>query len=78
MSKAVLAVVASFILVSVTGCMDSRIGKADPFATPAYSGQERGERIARNVEMEWKMMNDDFDRVMLLNPVSDLSVWHVR
>ena len=78
MSKVTLAVVVSFAAVLAGGCMDARIGKFDPFATPAYSGKERGEMIARNVEMEWKMMNDDIDHVLLLRPVSSLSVWHVR
>jgi len=78
MSKLTLAVVACFSAVLMGGCMDARIGKVDPFATPAYSGRERGELIARNIEMEWKMMNDDIDDVLLLRPVSQLSVWHVR
>ncbi len=78
MSRLAIAVVGAFAAVLAGGCMDARIGKVDPFATPAYSGRERGEMIARNIELEWKMMNDDIDHVLLLRPVSQLSVWHVR
>lgn len=78
MSKLTLALVAGFSAVLVGGCMDARINKVDPFGTPAYSGIERGEMISRNWEMEWRMMNDDIDTVMLFRPVSSLSVWNVR
>lgn len=78
MSKLTLAVVAGFAAVIAGGCMDSRLGKADPFSTPGYSGGERGDVIARNIEMEWKMMNDDIDHTLLLRPVTNLSDWHVR
>lgn len=78
MSKLTLAMFVGLSAAMLGGCMDARIGKVDPFATPAYSGKERGEMIARNWEMEWKMMNDDIDSVMLFRPVSSLSVWNVR
>ena len=78
MRNIAIAVVLGALAMAVAGCMDSRIGKADPFQTPAYSGQERGEMIARNMEMEWKMMNDDIDHVLLLRPVTSLSMWNVR
>ena len=58
--------------------MDERIDKVDPFATPAYSGTERGDMIARNVEMEWKQMNDDIDHILLLRPMSMLTIWNVH
>lgn len=78
MSKTTLAIVAAFSAIMAGGCMDSRIGKVDPFALPAHSGRERGESIARNWEMEWKMLNDDVDHILLLRPVSRLSVWNMR
>jgi hypothetical protein len=78
MSKLALVVLALGSIAMIGGCMDSRIGKADPFGTPAYDGTERGEQIARNVEMEWREMNDDIDHVLLLRPVTALSTWHVR
>ncbi len=78
MSKLTLVVVAGFSALLLGGCMDARIGKVDPFATPAYSGAERGDQIARNIEMEWKMVNDDIDHILLLRPVSQLTIWHVR
>lgn len=78
MSKLTLAVVACGSMFLAGGCMDARIGKVDPFATPAYSGVERGEMIARNIELEWRMINDDVDSILLLRPVSGLTIWHVR
>lgn len=78
MSKLTLAVVACGSMFLAGGCMDARIGKVDPFATPAYSGGERAELIARNIELEWRMMNDDIDHILLLRPVSGLTPWNIR
>lgn len=78
MSKLTLAVVACGSMFLAGGCMDARIGKVDPFGTPAYSGTERGEMIARNIELEWRMMNDDIDEVLLLRPSSSLTLWNIR
>jgi outer membrane murein-binding lipoprotein Lpp len=78
MNKLTLALVVCGSMFLAGGCMDSRIGKVDPLATPAYSSSERGELIARNMELEWKMMNDDIDSLLLLRPVSSLTIWNVR
>lgn len=78
MSKLTLGLIGAFSAVLAGGCMDARIGKVDPFALPAHSGRERGEMIATNMEMDWKMMNDDIDHVLLLRPMSQLSIWNVR
>ena len=47
-------------------------------ATPAYSGHERWQIISRNWSWEAKMINDDIDSLLLLRPMSRLSVWHIR
>lgn len=78
MSKLMLALVACGSMFLAGGCMDSRIDKVDVFATPGYSGAERGDLIARNMEMEWKMLNDDVDSLLLLRPMSGLTLWNVR
>lgn len=78
MSKLTLAMFGLVMLVTAGGCMESRLGKFDPLATPAYSGSERGDMIARNMEMEWKEINDDVDSLLLLRPVGQLTIWHVR
>ena len=78
MSKLTLALVACGSMFLAGGCMDSRIGKVDAFATPAYSGTERGELISRNIELEWRMLNDDIDTVLLLRPLSGMTIWNVQ
>ena len=78
MSKLMLTLVACGVMFLAGGCMDSRIDKVDAFATPAYSGSERGDMIARNMEMEWRQINDDVDHLLLLRPMSMLSVWNVH
>jgi hypothetical protein len=78
MSKLALVAVALGLMVMVGGCMDSRIGKADPFQTPAYTGTERGEMIATSAETDWKEMKDDIDEVLMLRPSSNLTTWLVR
>ena len=47
-------------------------------ATPAYSGRERGQMIARNWGFEAKQINDDIDHLLLLRPSSRLTIWHIR
>jgi hypothetical protein len=47
-------------------------------ATPAYSGRERSQQIARNWDYEGKQIIDDFDHIMLLRPAGRLTIWHVR
>ncbi len=46
--------------------------------TPVYSAKERGDNIARNMGLEWQMVQDDVDHVLLLRPVSVLTRWNVR
>jgi hypothetical protein len=46
--------------------------------TPAYTTEERVQMIARNWDMEGKMMQDDIDSMLLLRPMSGLTLWHVR
>jgi hypothetical protein len=48
------------------------------FATPAYSGHERGQLIARDQNYEWRQAQDDIDHVLLLRPASSLTIWNVR
>ena len=57
----------ALVAVAATGC-----------ATPAYSSKERGQQIARNWDMEWKMLQDDVDQALLLRPMSTLSRWNIR
>ncbi|HMO27316.1 MAG TPA: hypothetical protein PKB10_13715, partial [Tepidisphaeraceae bacterium] len=47
-------------------------------STHAHSARERNQMIARNISAEGGMMVDDFDRVMLLRPVSSLSPWFLK
>jgi len=47
-------------------------------ATPGYTAQERNQQIARNWDYEIKQASDDFDHLLLLRPVSRLTVWNVR
>ena len=56
-------------------------GCARPFEigwTPAYSGRERHQLIARNWDYDGKQMVDDFDSVMLFRPASRMTIWNVR
>ena len=53
--------------ISSTGC-----------ATPAYSGRERSQMIARNWDFEAHQINDDIDSLLLLRPASRLTIWHIR
>jgi hypothetical protein len=46
--------------------------------TPAYTTRERGDQVARNWDMEGKMIQDDIDRALLLRPMSQLTDWYVR
>ncbi|MFT3788097.1 MAG: hypothetical protein QM770_18310 [Tepidisphaeraceae bacterium] len=47
-------------------------------STPGYSAEERGQMIARNMGLEWQMMQDDIDHALMLRPVSMQSRWNVR
>lgn len=45
--------------------------------TPAYTTGERGQMVARNWDMEGKMVQDDIDDILMLRPMSGLTTWHV-
>jgi hypothetical protein len=46
--------------------------------TPAYTADERARQIARNWDFEGKQLVDDVDRLLLLRPMTNLSIWHLR
>jgi hypothetical protein len=57
-----LVIIGLAMAVCATGC-----------STPLYSGKERGNKIARNIGLEFQMMQDDIDHVLLLRPSTTLS-----
>jgi penicillin V acylase-like amidase (Ntn superfamily) len=65
-SLALLTLLAGTLSV-MTGCAD-----------PGYTATENGRMIARNMNYEWKMATDDWDRLLLLNPPSRLTLWNVK
>ncbi len=67
MRKLALLLLVSPLMGISTGC-----------ATPAYTAEERFQRIGRNWDYEWKQMQDDIDEVLLLRPASRLTIWNVR
>jgi len=46
-------------------------------STPTLSRQERYARIGRNWGLEYQMINDDIDTILLLRPASGLTQWSV-
>ena len=74
---AALVLLSGAMLLS-TGCVQARLGRNEFGDTPAYSFRERADQIARNWDMEGKMIQDDIDHLLLLRPVSQLSIWKVR
>lgn len=46
--------------------------------TPAYTTEERIQMIARNWDMEGKMLVDEIDTALLLRPMSGNTLWHIR
>jgi hypothetical protein len=48
------------------------------FGDPGYSSEERNQRINRNINYEGGMAVEDFDRLLLLRPASDLTTWDVQ
>jgi hypothetical protein len=63
---------------ALTGCSGARgPGYGEVTATPIFSTKERFSRIARNIDMEFKMLNEDLDRVLMLRPVSDLTEYNL-
>ncbi len=60
--------------VMMTGCIrPNEIGY-----TPVYTTQDRINMVARNWDMEGKMLVDDIDSALLLRPMSGLTLWHIR
>ena len=47
-------------------------------STPAYSAQERGQLIWRNMNYQGAQAMDDIDSALLLRPSSRLTIWNVR
>jgi hypothetical protein len=47
-------------------------------ATPAYSGHERGQLIARGWGYEYAQIQDDVDHALLLRPPGTMTIWNVR
>ena len=66
----------AFALAVVLGC--AAVISSGCGATPAYSGHERWQLITRNWDMEGKQINDDIDSLLLLRPMSHMTIWHVR
>jgi hypothetical protein len=74
MKKFAASLVLLFAAVSNTGC-------ARPFEwgwSPAYSADERHKMIARNWDYEGKQIFDDIDSILLLRPMSHLTMWNLR
>ncbi|MEM8872689.1 MAG: hypothetical protein AAGD32_00380 [Planctomycetota bacterium] len=67
--------VAALALVGV-GC--NKYASVNPTVTPGYTLQQRDIEIARNIDMEGKMLLDDADKYLLTRPVSQLTYWNVR
>lgn len=66
----------AFVLLAITlsGC--ARPGEFG--YTPAYTTEERAQQIARNWDFEGKQISDDVDHLLLLRPVTNLSIWNLR
>lgn len=47
-------------------------------STPTLSRHERFARIGRNWSLEYQMISDDVDAILLLRPVSGLTVWTMQ
>jgi hypothetical protein len=62
-----LVIIGLALAVCATGC-----------STPLYSAEERGNRIVRNMGLEYQMMQDDIDTVLLLRPLTGLSNVPIR
>jgi hypothetical protein len=65
--------------VLIVGSLTGGCARPNEFGwTPGYTTGERGDMVARNWDMEGKMMQDDIDHLLLLRPMSQLTDWHVR
>jgi hypothetical protein len=65
--KTLVMLMLSVVLLSSVGC-----------STPAYSGRERWQMIARNWNFEGAQIQDDIDHILLLRPAGRLTIWHIR
>ena len=67
---------AMFLLLAV---MMSGCARPGEFGwTPAYNWDERTQQIARNWDFEGKQISDDVDHLLLLRPMTNLSIWNLR
>lgn len=62
-----LLALVSFIALLVGGC-----------SGVAYDQQERSNEVARAWELEGRMFVDDVDMILMIRPVSQLTMWHVK
>jgi hypothetical protein len=67
MKKFVMLLIVAGGMVWLTGC-----------ETPAYTSQERFQRIGRNWGYEYEQINDDIDEIFLLRPADHLSQWNIQ
>jgi hypothetical protein len=74
MKRFSLLLLAITMLSGMTGC--ARPGEIG--WTPAYTGKERNQQIARNWDMAGKELVDDVDHALLLRPLDHLTVWNLR
>lgn len=44
----------------------------------AYNHQERMNEVARAWDLESRMIVDDVDMILMIRPVSQLSMWHIK
>lgn len=68
-----LGLAIAFAGVAISGCTKF----SDPLGTPAFSSKERFAQMRRKVDLEWRMMNDDIDMVLMLRQPSALTPWHI-
>ncbi|MCC6238952.1 MAG: hypothetical protein IT448_01440 [Phycisphaerales bacterium] len=73
-----LLVLSALALTFSSGCAYRIPHQNDPFATPAYSGQERLQRTDRNWAYEGQQAQDDWDHFWLIDPPSRMTTWNVR
>jgi hypothetical protein len=64
--------------IAVSGLMLAGVVAIAGCSTPVYSSKERGQKIARNMGLEWQMLQDDVDNILLLRPLSQGTRWNIR
>ena len=69
--------VLSGLLLSQSGCASPRGLRPQLGSTPTLSRQERYARISRNWGLEFQMLSDDIDSLLLLRPETGLTQWNV-